>query len=184
MSNTAIATTTDPDVLAQTKGVAKEAMNVARDSAVEVRDAIADQIPAQVKDKYEQGMGWLKDFLPENIAKYVNDETVTGALAGGFGLAVAGPNGAVMLGGLALAAKSFMDGDMQKAATYAGAALAGGMLGDGLIGTAAATAAGAFAGYITNDLLTGGGKTQELMANAQNGLQNFMNDPKSALGLG
>ncbi len=175
MADPATVATTNSDKLAELKGMARDGLAQAQGIANDVRNNVADYVPAVVKDEYSEKMGWLQDFLPEPLSEYANGTTAAASLAGGFGLAVMGPAGAVMLGGLAIAAQKFMDGDHEGALSAAGTAFAGGImggaissgLGDGMLGQTVGTIAGAFTAFIANDLLTGGGKTQELIAGAK-----------------
>ena len=126
-------TTTDQSLLKNVTGLSQgDFSNAARRVAND---------PAQA---YDDGMGWLKSALPDSVADYA-DEAVVGGIAGAFGLAVGGPQMGVIIGGLALAAKSyFLDDDPEMAQTYLAGALAGGVLGgDSILMSGGAAIAGA-----------------------------------------
>ncbi|HPD83106.1 MAG: hypothetical protein R3D88_02665 [Alphaproteobacteria bacterium] len=131
-------TTAAPEKLAEASEMVQNAFSTARDFA-------RDKLP-QVKEGYEDGIGWLKSYLPESLAPYA-DELVAGTLGVGFSLATGGglPS-AIMLGSLALAAKSaLIDGDYKMAASYATGGLAASSLASGDIGTAAIAGAATYA---------------------------------------
>ncbi len=100
-----------------------------------------------IKKTWNSASEWLQKFNVD-----IKDVAI-GGVAATFGLATGGVSTAVLLGSLALAAKSAYDGDYKKAGMLAGGGFAASQLIEGNLGWTTLGIAGAVASYLSPQLM-------------------------------